>query len=444
MSNEILQIFQQVEKMKNIDEGELIKAFERGITSAARKVYGIKAQIRVDFKDGEIKFYWPKTVVEKVSNEYMEVTLEEAQKAKPEAVLGEEVEVEFYPKEFGRIAAQTTKQVITQKIREVEKEQIFTEYRDKEGEIITGTVHTIENGNIIVDLGAVEGIMRQKEQVEKEDYRPGDRIRAYVLKANRGREGAKLELSRTHPNFIKKIFAMEVTEVDQGVVEIKYVAREPGIKTKVVVASNDSHVDPVGACIGIKGSRIQTIIRELHGEKIDVVLYNDDIRKYLDSAIAPIEIKDIYIDEPNKYTIIAVPDEQFSQVIGKNGVNMRLVAKITKWKVSVLRASEFNQEKLGEMKKNFSEQVEFDLFKLEEIPVVLLKKLKKAGIKNLKDFMGAKNSDISEILGESEEKVKALKEHAIGIIDAMPAHAVDGEKAAEETATEEKKGEEEK
>jgi len=272
MSNEILQIFQQVEKLKNIDEGELVKAFERGITSAARKVYGIDTTIRVEFKGGEIKFFWPKKVVETVKNEYSEIGLDDAKKIRPEAALGEEMEVEFFPKEFGRIAAQTTKQVITQKIREVEKEQIFSEYRAKEGEIITGSVHTIENGNLIIDLGVVEGILRKKEQVEGEEYRPGDRIRAYVLKANRGREGAKLELSRTHPNFIKKIFAMEVTEVDQGVVEIKHVAREPGIKTKVVVASNDPHIDPVGACIGVKGSRIQTIIRELRGEKVDVVL----------------------------------------------------------------------------------------------------------------------------------------------------------------------------
>lgn len=417
MSDEILQIFRQVEKLKNIDEGELVKAFERGITSAARKVYGIKASIRVEFNEGEIKFYWPKTIMEKAGNEYMEISLEDALRLKPDAKLGEEMEVEFFPKDFGRIAAQTTKQVITQKIREVEKEQIFNEYRGKEGDIITGAVHAVEGGNIIVDLGAVEGILRKKEMVEKEDYRPGDRIRAYVLKANRGKDGAKLELSRTHPNFIKEIFAMEVTEVDQGVVEIKYVAREPGVKTKVVVASNDSHVDPVGACIGIKGSRIQTIIRELHGEKVDVVLYSDDIKKYLESAIAPIEIKNIYIDEPNKYAVLGVPDEQFSQVIGKGGVNMRLVAKITKWKVSVLRASEFNDAKLDEMKKNFSEQVEFDLFKLDEIPVVLLKMLKKEGVKNLKDFMGAKNSDLCAILGADEEKVKALKDRAIEIIE---------------------------
>jgi N utilization substance protein A len=369
----------------------------------------------------------------------MEITLDDAVKIKPDAKLGDEMEVEFFPKEFGRIAAQTTKQVITQKIREVEKEQIFSEYRGKEGEIITGAVHTLEGGNIIVDLGAVEGILRKKEQVEKEDYRPGDRIRAYVLKANRGRDGAKLELSRTHPNFIKKIFAMEVTEVDQGIVEIKYVAREPGMKTKVVVASNDPHVDPVGACIGIKGSRIQTIIRELHGEKVDVVLYSDDIKKYLESAIAPIEVKNIYIDEPNKYTIIGVPDEQFSQVIGKGGVNMRLVAKITKWKVSVLRTTEFNDVKLEEMKKNFTEQVEFDLFKLNEIPVVLLKKLKKEGIKNLKDFMGAKNSDIAAILGEGEEKVKALKDRAIQIIekDSGEAKILQAEKVPDEVKTEE-------
>jgi N utilization substance protein A len=417
MSSEILQIFQQVEKMKNIGEGELIKAFERGITSAARKVYGGKPEIRVDLNGGEVQFYWKKAVVENVTNEYVEINMNDAAAIKPEAKLGDVIEVLFYPKEFGRIAAQTTKQVITQKIREVEKEQIFQEYKAKEGDIVSGVVHNIENGNIIMDMGAVEGILRDNEQVNNEEYKIGDRIKAYVLKTVRGKEGARLELSRTHPNFIKEIFAMEVTEVDQGIVEIKYVAREPGIKTKVVVASNDPHVDPVGACIGVKGSRIQTIIRELHGEKVDVVLYSDDIKKYLESAIAPIEIKDIYIDEPNKYTIMAVPDEQFSQVIGKNGVNMRLVAKITKWKVSVLRISEFLPERLELMKHSFSEQVEFDLFKLNtDIEVRVLKELKAAGIKNLKDFVAAEDGLIGEITGGDGNKIKELKAKAEAFI----------------------------
>ena len=355
-------------------------------------------------------FHWKKTVTEKVENEYVEINLSDAQKINPEIKLGEVIEVLFYPKEFGRIAAQTTKQVITQKIREVEKEQIYQEYKEKEGDIITGVVHAVENGNYVVDMGAIEGLLRDKEQVFNEEYKIGDRIKAYVLKANRGKEGARLELSRTHPNFIKQIFAMEVTEVDQGIVEIKYVAREPGIKTKVVVASNDPHVDPVGACIGVKGSRIQTIIRELHGEKIDVVLYSDNIKKYLESAVAPIDIKDIYIDEANKYAIMAVPDEQFSQVIGKNGINMRLVAKITKWKVSVLRLSEFVPEKLDSMKKSFDEQVEFDLFKLNsEIEVKDLKKLKAEGIKNLKDFVLVEEAKLCEILGMDENKIKELK-----------------------------------
>ena len=300
----------------------------------------------------------------------------------------------------------------------MEKEQLYGEYKEKEGQMITGTVHTIENGDMIIDFGAVEGLLREKEQVRSEDYKAGDRIRAYILKVNRGKDGAKLELSRTHPNFIKAVFAMEVTEVDQGIVEIKYVAREPGVKTKVVVASGDSHIDPVGACIGVKGSRIQTIIRELHGEKVDVVMYSDDIKKYVESAIAPIEIKNMYIDEKNKYTIIAVPDEQFSQVIGKGGVNMRLVAKITKWKVSVLRASEFTQEKIEEMKSGFAEQVEFDLFKLnDEIPVKDLRELKKAGIKNLKDFIAARNESIAEVLGSDDGAVSRLKEKALAIIE---------------------------
>ncbi|HDQ25949.1 MAG TPA: transcription termination factor NusA [bacterium] len=410
MSQEIMQMLQQFEKLKNIDEKELVDAFERGINSAAKKVYGIKSNIRVELKEGEFKFYWPKAVVESASNEYTEISLKAAQEIKPDAQIGEEVEVLFYPKEFGRIAAQTTKQVITQKIREVEKEQLFEEYRKKEGDIITGTVHTVENGNVIVDLGVVEGILRRKEMVDKESYAPGDRIRAYVLKVVRARDGAKLELSRTHPNFIKCIFAMEVTEVDQGIVEIVYVAREPGIKTKVVVSSKDPHIDPVGACIGVKGSRIQTIIREIHGEKVDVVLYSDNIKKYLESAIAPIDIKDIYIDEAGKYTIIAVPDEQFSQVIGKQGVNMRLVAKITKWKVSVLRQSEFNPEKIEEMKKSFEDQVEFDLFKLQDrIPVNILRALKKEGVRNLKDFLSRPAGELAAITGEDEDKIQEHK-----------------------------------
>lgn len=423
MSNEIIQMFQQVGKLKNIDEKELIEAFERGISSAAKKVYGGKPEIRVEFEDGEIKFYWMKKIVAQVTDEYTEVSIEDAQKIKPDAQIDESVEVLFYPKEFGRIAAQTTKQVITQKIREVEKEQVFQEYKAKEGDIVTGTVHAIEGGNMVIDMGVVEAVMREKEQVRREEFRVGDRIRAYVLKVNKSREGAKLELSRTHPNFIKQIFAMEVTEVDQGIVEIKYVAREPGVKTKVVVASNDSHIDPVGACIGVKGSRIQTIIRELQGEKVDVVLFSEDIRKYIESAIAPIEIKDMYIDTTNHYTIIAVPDEQFSQVIGKNGVNMRLVAKITKWKVSVLRLSEFNEAKLDEMKKNFEQQVEFDLFKLNtDIPVKTLKELKKAGVKNLKDFVAERNEKLKEVIGVDEDKVRELKDKALHIIEQEAAH----------------------
>jgi N utilization substance protein A len=418
MASEILQMLQQVEKLKNIDEKELIDAFERGVVSAAKKVYGVKPEIRVEFGETEIKFFWKKKVVESVKSDFLEITLADAQAIKADAKLDDVMEVLFYPKEFGRIAAQTTKQVITQKIREVEKEQLFNEYKKKEGEIITGTVHTIEHGDLIIDLGAVEGILKRKEIVEHEKYKIGDRIRAYVLKVVRGKDGAKLELSRTHPNFIKRIFAQEVTEVDQGTVEIKYVAREAGIKTKVVVISNDPHIDPVGACIGVKGSRIQTIIRELHGEKVDVVLYDDDIKKYLASAIAPIEIKDIYIDEPNKYTIIAVPDEQFSQVIGKNGVNMKLVAKITKWKVSVLRVSEFSKEKLDEMKGSFTEQMTYDLFKLsDDIPIKSLKDLKKIGIKNLKDFAAADEAELKNILGVDESRITELKQKAQELVD---------------------------
>jgi len=418
MAGEILQMLRQVEKLKNIDEKELLEAFERGITSAAKKVYGIKPEIRVEFGDTELKFFWKKTIVEKAQDDFTEISVQDAANVKPGAQLGEIIEVEFYPKEFGRIAAQTTKQVITQKIREVEKEGVYNEWKKKEGEIVTGVVHTIERGDIIVDLGVVEGSLKIREQVPSEKYKIGERIRAYVLKVIRSKEGAKLELSRTHPNFIKCIFAQEVTEVDQGSVEIKYVAREPGIKTKVVVASNDPHIDPAGACIGVKGSRIQTIVKELHGEKVDVVVYNDDIKKYLQSAIDPIEIKDIYIDEANKYAILAVPDEQFSQVIGKNGVNMRLVAKITKWKVSVLRISEFSKEKLDEMKGSFNDQVTFDLFKLEgPIEVKDLKELKKNGIKNLKDFVAADREIIKKVLSADDATVASLVARANDIME---------------------------
>lgn len=418
MSDEISNMIKQIEKLKNLDESELIKAFERGIISATKKVYGVKPVIRVEYKDGDIKFFWKKKVVENVKNEYTEINLEEAKQIKSDVQIGDEVETIFYPKEFGRIAAQTTKQVLIQKIREAEKDQIFKDFKEKEGEIVAGVIHTIEKGNIIVDFGLAEGILRKKEQVPTEKFNVGENIRALVLKVFRSKDGAKLELTRTHPDFIKKIFAMEVTEVDQGIVEIKYVAREPGIKTKVVVASKDKQIDPVGACIGVKGSRIQTIIKELQGEKVDVVLYSEDINKYLESAIAPIQIKKIYTDNEHKYTIIGVPDEQFSQVIGKNGINMRLVAKITKWKVSVLRESEFTDEKINEMKEKFNEQLFYDLFKLNEIlDIKILKELKKSGIKNLKDFIAARNEELAKIIGIQTDEVKKLKENAIQIIE---------------------------
>ncbi len=418
MSDEIINMMKQIEKVKNLDEQELIRAFERGIISATKKVYGVKPIIRVEYKEGEIKFFWKKKVVENVSNEYTEISLDEARQIKSDIQIGEDVETIFYPKEFGRIAAQTTKQVLTQKIREAEKDQIFKDFKEKEGEIITGVVHTIEKGNLIIDFGLAEGILRKKEQVPTEKFQIGDNIRALVLKVLRSKDGAKLELTRTHPNFIKKIFAMEVTEIDQGIVEIKYVAREPGVKTKVVVASKDKQIDPVGACIGVKGSRIQTIIKELQGERVDVVLYSDDIVKYLESAIAPIQIKKIHIDNEHKYAILGVTDEQFSQVIGKNGINMRLVAKITKWKVSVLRESEFTDEKIAEMMEKFNEQLFYDLFKLSEVlNVKILKELKKNGIKNLKDFIAARNEELAQIINIKEDKVKELKDKAIQIIE---------------------------
>ncbi len=418
MSDEIINMMKQIEKVKNLDEQELIRAFERGIISATKKVYGVKPIIRVEYREGEIKFFWKKKVVENVSNEYTEISLDEARQIKSDIQIGEDIETIFYPKEFGRIAAQTTKQVLTQKIKEVEKEQIFKDFKEKEGEIITGVVHTIEKDNLIIDFGLAEGILRKKEQVRTEKFGIGDNFRALVLKVFKSKDGAKLELTRTHPDFIKKIFAMEVTEIDQGIVEIKYVAREPGIKTKVVVASKDKQIDPVGACIGIKGSRIQTIIKELQGERVDVVLYSDDIVKYLESAIAPIRIKKIYVDNEHRYAILGVPDEQFSQVIGKGGINMRLVAKITKWKVSVLRESEFTDEKIAEMMEKFNEQLFYDLFKLSEIlNIKILKELKKNGIKNLKDFIAARNEELAQIINTDENKIKELKDKTIQIIE---------------------------
>ncbi len=418
MSNEITEMMHNIEKLKKIDEKELIMAFERGITSAAKKVYGIKPVIRVEMKDGGIKFFWTKKVTENSKDEFTEIGLYDAKKIDAGAQVGQDIEVEFNPTEFGRIAAQTTKQVITQRIREIEKEQIYNDYKDKEGEVVTGIVHNTEHGDYIVDLGVAQGILKEREQVPKETYKIGEHIRAIIIKVNKSKGGAVLELSRTHPNFIKKIFALEVTEVDQNIVEIKYIAREPGVKTKVVVTSNDPHVDPVGACIGVKGSRIQTIISEIHGEKVDVVLYSDDIKKYLESAIAPIKIKNLYIDEVNKYAVIAVPDDQFSQVIGKNGVNMRLVAKITKWKVSVLRESEYGEERLEIMKAALNEQIEFDLFKLsEDIPVKTLIELKKHAIKNLKDFALAEESVLAELLGKPPEEIKLLREKAANLME---------------------------
>lgn len=336
----------QIAKDKGIDSNEIIGALEEAMIQAARKRFGQDKEIEARFNDelGEIELFEFREVVETVSDPLTQITLQAANRDyDPDAQIGDEIGVKMDTSDFGRILAQAAKQVIIQRIRDAERDQTFDEYQDRQGEVVNGIVRRFEKGSIIVDLGRAEAILPAKEQVPRESYRPGDRIRAYVLEVNRISKGPQIVLSRACIEMLTKLFEQEVPEMYEKIVTIESAAREPGGRSKIAVSSRDSDVDPVGACVGMKGSRVQAVVQELRGERIDIVPWNPDAARYVCSALSPAQVSKVIIDEDTKSMDVIVPDDQLSLAIGRRGQNVRLAVQLTGWRIDIKSESKMKE-----------------------------------------------------------------------------------------------------
>ncbi len=342
MNMEFIEALHELEKGRGISAEILFEAIEAALISAYKKNFGSLQNVRVliDRSTGEFKVYARKTVVEIVEDARTQAGLEDARKLDPNYQLEDIVEYEVTPREFGRIAAQTAKQVVVQRIREAERGMIYDEYVNREGDIVTGVVQRYEQKNVIVDLGKVEAVLPAQEQIPREVYQSFERIKTYVVEVKKTTKGPQIMLSRTHPGLIKRLFELEVPEIHDGIVEIKGVSREAGARSKIAVYSRDSNVDPVGACVGPKGARVQTIVTELKGEKIDIVNYSTDPQKFVANALSPAKVLGVYPKLNEKVAIVVVPDYQLSLAIGKEGQNARLAAKLTGWKIDIKSESQ--------------------------------------------------------------------------------------------------------
>jgi N utilization substance protein A len=343
--SDIKRVVEQVSRDKGISREVLIKALEEALKSAARKKFGNKMDIEVHYSEelGEIEVFQFKDVAETVTEPALQISLEEGRKLDPECEIGDSLGTKMETSTFGRIAAQSAKQVIIQKIKDAEKDAVYSSFVDRKGEIINGIVQRIDRGDIIVNLGQTEGVLPLREQVPKESYRRGDRIRALILDVLHETRGPQVILSRTHPDFLVNLFKMEVPEISEGVVKVMGAAREPGVRAKISVASSSADIDPVGACVGMKGSRVQNVVQELRGEKIDIISWHVDPAKFVCNALAPAEISRVIIDEEDRTMEVIVPDEFLSIAIGKRGQNVRLASKLTSWHLDVKSESKYSE-----------------------------------------------------------------------------------------------------
>jgi N utilization substance protein A len=335
----------QIAKDKGIDRSDIIKALEEAMKQAARRDRGLESEIEARYNEelGEIELFEFREVVETISDSDTQVTLDDAKAFDPDAEIGDEIGVKLDTKGFGRILAQTAKQVIIQLIRDAERDNVYEEYKDRQSEIVNGIVRRFEKGAIIVDLGRAEAVLPLRDQVPRENYRPGDRVRAYVTEVNKNSKGSQIVLSRTCIEMLTKLFEQEVPEMYEGIVTIEAAAREPGARSKIAVASRDSDVDPVGACVGMKGSRVQAVVQELRGERIDIVPWNPDPARYVCSALSPAQVSKVIIDDSAQSMDVIVPDDQLSLAIGRKGQNVRLAVQLTGWKIDIKSESKMRE-----------------------------------------------------------------------------------------------------
>jgi N utilization substance protein A len=408
MPSNLNYVIEQVGKDKGIDRKVIIEALEQAVLTASRKKYGHQGEIEVHYNEevGEVELFQFKQVVEEVANPAIEISLEEAKELDNEAQVGDSLGVKL-DTDFGRIGAQTAKQVIIQKVRDAERENVFNEFKDRKGDVVSGTVQRLEKGNVYINIGRAEAVLLTKEQIPGEVYRQGERLRAYILDIQKNSKGPQIFLSRTHPGFLIKLFETEVPEISEGVIKIISAAREPGERAKISVYSSNRDVDPVGACVGMKGSRVQSVVQELRGERIDIIPWNQDQAKYVCNALAPAKISRVYIDEEIRHMEVVVADDQLSLAIGKKGQNVRLASKLTGWKIDI--KSESKMEKIsGEILERFKG--------LPHIGDVTSRILYNEGFRSVKEVSEVDPEELAKVLEIENEKAAEIVEEALRLI----------------------------
>jgi transcription termination/antitermination protein NusA len=412
MNADFLAVLEFWEREKGISRDVLVGAVQAALLSAAKKAVGPARELRVDIdqKNGDIKAFAKLIVSDKVISQHDQISVFDARRIKSDAKVGDEIEKEVTPTNFGRVASQFAKQALMQTIRQAEKAMIFTEFKDRVGDIISGTVRRFERSDVILDLGKYEALLPNRERVSIEEYQVGERIRCYVKAVEEGAHGPEIILSRADPRFIIKLFQLEVSEINDGTIEIKGIAREPGFRTKMAVYSRDPKVDPVGACVGMRGQRVKNIVRELNNEKVDVIPWSSDIKTFVTKALEPAQLKSVEIDEKGKRLKILVSEDQLSLAIGKRGQNARLTAKLTGWEVDI------DAENI--VTKGFDEKVAEAVAAIAAIPGISREQadaLVHAGLTRIEDLLSAEAGDIADI--------PQVGENAAAILEAARAEA---------------------
>jgi N utilization substance protein A len=408
ISFEIIQALKSIARAKDVDESLIIETLEAGLLSAARKKFGPDSRISVEIDEdlSKLSVYCCKDVVDKVDDRSIQICLEEALEVDPDARVGGEVKIEIPIEKFGRNAIQAAKQVVIQRVREAERDKVFKEYEKRVGEVVNGGVQQIDRGNIIVTLGRTEALLPQREQIPREQFRQGSSIRAYIIDVTRSSKGPQVILSRSHRDFLKKLFAMEVPEIKDGTVDIMAVAREPGARSKIAVRSNDEKVDAVGACVGMKGSRVQTVVRELNGERIDIVLWSSDPIEFVTRALSPAKVVHAEMDPKDAKVTVVVADDQLSLAIGKGGQNARLAAKLTNLKIDLINQAQYAE------RLEFQKMARFPVSQIPGIGDKISQRLLGAGFETADDLSRASLEDLMRLEGIGPKTAQKLLEAA--------------------------------
>lgn len=414
MISDLARLVDTLQREKNIPRDVVIEILESAMVAAGRKRYGMTRDIEAQYNDelGEVELFEFRTVVEaeELEDEDIEIAYEEAQDLDPDCLLGDSLGMAVDVQELGRIAAQTAKQVIIQKIRDAERELTFNEFKDRKGELITGIVRRFEKGNIIVDLNRAEAILPRREQVQLETYRPGDRIQAFVLDITRATRQPQVVLTRTHPGLLMKLFEIEVPEIYEGIVRIEACAREPGHRAKIAVSSTDPDVDPVGACVGLKGSRVQAVVAELRGEAIDIIPWHPDPARFIVYAIAPATVSRVYIDDSTHTMELIVPDDQLAKAIGRRGQNVRLAAQLTGWRIDI-----FSETKHAGM----LDDARAEIGRIGSVTEEQVDDLVRNGFQSAQEIADVEAGELAAILGVTLDEATAVVDGADEVVTAL-------------------------